>query len=111
MNNEDPKFPSLLQKFTMSLASKLCNIKVSIDETRGTATLRGKKDGKIFSFSIAQQDETEVPKINDSNKIIRKSDHKDEVKRLYKLGIKQTEIARQLNISQSLVSRLLKDNR
>lgn len=113
MNNEGfPERPSLLQKFTMYLASELCNTQVSIDEIKGTAVIRGKKDGKFFSFSIEQQDDVEnIPPINsDSNKLIRKSDHKDEIKRLYKMGMKQIEIARRLNISQSLVSRLLKDN-
>lgn len=106
-NEEIQRHISLLQKFTMSLAGELSNTQVTIDEINGNAMVRGKKEGKVFSFFIEQQDEEEsIANVN--NKCVRKSDNKNEVKRLYALGIKQTEIARRLHISQSLVSRLLK---
>lgn len=109
VNEEIQRHISLLQKFTMYLAGELSNTQVTIDEIKGNAMVRGQKEGKIFSFFIEQRDEEESTSSVD-NKFVRKSDYKDEVKRLYTLGIKQTEIARRLHISQSLVSRLLKDN-
>lgn len=66
------------------------------------------KEGKIFSFSIEQQDFTDSATNIDDN-FVCKSDRKKEIKRLYQSGLKQIEIARKLNISQSLVSKLLND--
>lgn len=98
----------LLKKIVLELASKLQNNKIHIDELQGTATVQGMKGGKIFSFSIEQRDFTEsATNINDN--FVCKSDRKKEIKRLYQSGLKQTEIARKLNISQSLVSKLLND--
>ena len=108
-NGEIRRHISLLQKFTMYLAGELSNTQVSIDEIKGTAMIKGTREGKIFSFSIEQRDE-ENSSVTANNRFVRKSDYKDEINRLYALGIKQTEIAKKLHISQSLVSRLLKDN-
>lgn len=109
MSDKNTMQCNLLQKFTIYLASELHNTQVSIDEAKGTAMIRGTKDGKFFSFIIEQQDKEDTY-INPNKKFTRKSDYKDEIKRLYKIGMKQIEIARRLNISQSLVSRLLKNN-
>lgn len=99
----------LLKKFVLELAAKLQNNKIHIDEFQGTATVQGIKGGKIFSFFIEQRDFTDISTTNTEDKFTRKSDHKKEIKRLYQIGLKQTEIARKLNISQSLVSKLLND--
>lgn len=100
----------LLKNFVMDLASKLQNIKIQIDEVKGVATVQGIKGGKIFTFSIEQRDFSEsTAEDNDGGRPLRKSDYKKEVKRLYKIGFKQIEIARRLNISQSTVSNLLNE--
>lgn len=99
----------LLKKFVLELSSQLQNNKIHIDEIKGVATVQGTKDEKNFSFSIEQRDlkENDMPKASD--KFARKSDYKEEIKRLYQSGLKQTEIAHKLNMSQSSVSKLLND--
>lgn len=99
----------LLKKFVLELATKLQNNKIHIDELQGTATIQGIAEGKIFSFTIEQRDFTDNSATSIDNKSIRKSDRKKEIKQLYQSGLKQTEIARKLNMSQSLVSKLLND--
>lgn len=99
----------LLKKFVLELANKLQNNKIHIDELNGTATIQGMKEGKIFSFFIEQRDLMDSRAMSIDDKSFRKTDRKKEVKRLYQSGLKQTEIARKLNISQSLVSKLLND--
>lgn len=99
----------LLKKFVLELATKLQNNKIHIDELQGTAMIQGTAEGKVFSFTIEQRDFTDDSATSIDNKSIRKSDHKKEIKRLYQSGLKQTEIARKLNMSQSLVSKLLND--
>lgn len=99
----------LLKKFVFELASKLQNNKIHIDELNGTATIQGITEGKIFSFSIEQRDFTNNNAPLKDDKVVRKSDRKKEIKHLYQSGMKQTEIARKLNMSQSLVSKLLND--
>lgn len=99
----------LLKKFVFELAAQLQNNKIHIDELKGTANIQGIIEGKIFAFSIEQRDlaNNNVPLKDD--KVVRKSDRKKEIKYLYQSGMKQTEIARKLNMSQSLVSKLLND--
>ena len=99
----------LLKKFVLELSSQLQNNKIHIDEIKGVATVQGTKGGKIFSFSIEQKElaRSDVSKMSD--KFARKSDYKEEIKRLYQSGLKQTEIAHKLNMSQSSVSKLLND--
>lgn len=99
----------LLKNFVLELASKLQNNKIHIDELQGTATVQGMKEGKIFSFFIEQRDCTDSSSTSVADKFVHKSDRKKEIKRLYKSGLKQTEIARKLSISQSLVSKLLNE--
>ena len=95
-----------LKYFSMELANQLLDTKTTIDEVKGIATVSGKKDGKYLSFVIEQRDYVEIqPESADNFK--RKSDYKEEVKRLYKNGFKQKEISSRLNMSQSFVSRLL----
>lgn len=98
----------LLKKFVFELASKLQNNEIHIDELNGRASIQGVTEGKIFSFSIEQRDFTDSA-TNIDDKIVCKSERKKEIKRLYQSGFKQNEIARKLNISQSLVSKLLND--
>ena len=98
-----------LKNFAMDLASKLQSVKIQIDEVKGVATVQGTKGGKSFSFSIEQQDCSEINTEDNDGRPVRKSDYKKEIKRLYKLGFKQIEIARRLNISQSTVSNLLNE--
>ena len=95
-----------LRYFTMELANQLIDTKTSIDEVKGIATISGKRDGKYLSFVIEQRDYNEI-RIDTSDKFKRKSDYKEEIKRLHKIGLKQKEIALRLNMSQSFVSRLL----
>lgn len=98
-----------LYKLTMELSDKLSNIKTTMDEVRGVATVYGKMEGKYLSIVIEQRDEDVVPEITPV-KVIRKSNYKEEVKRLHAAGFKQKEIAVRLNMSQPLVSKLLNDN-
>ena len=100
---------SLLRHFALELANHLNITKIAIDDVKGIATVNGKRDGKYLSFTIEQRDCDEA-QLDITEKFKRKSDYKNEVKRLYKSGLKQTEIAARLNISQSFVSRLLNSN-
>ena len=95
-----------LKYFTMELANQLIDTKTTIDEIKGIATISGKKDGKYLSFIIEQRDYDEI-QLESVDKFKRKSDYKEEIKRLHKNGFKQKEIAARLNMSQSFVSRLL----
>ena len=107
MNNEyvEEKVEPL-KYFSMELANQLLDTKTTIDEVKGIATISGKKDGKYLSFVIEQRDYDEI-QLESADSFKRKSDYKEEVKRLYKNGFKQKEIASRLNMSQSFVSRLL----
>lgn len=107
MDNESPSERTIpLKYFTMKLANQLIDTKTSIDEVKGIATISGKRDGKYLSFVIEQRDYDEL-QLDVSGKSKRKSDYKEEIKRLHKIGLKQKEIALRLNMSQSFVSRLL----
>ena len=107
MNNEyvEEKVEPL-KYFSMELATQLLDTKTTIDEVKGIATISGKKDGKYLSFMIEQRDYDEI-QLESADNFKRKSDYKEEIKRLYKNGFKQKEIASRLNMSQSFVSRLL----
>lgn len=108
MNNEKNQIHStLLQKFAMGLVGELTNAQISINDVKGVATVIGTKEGKIFSVVIEQQEENSLD--NSDVKVARKSDYREEIKKLYRTGMKQIEIARRLGISQSLVSKLLND--
>ncbi|MBQ3443232.1 MAG: hypothetical protein IJG33_08305 [Selenomonadaceae bacterium] len=107
MDNEYPtERPIPLKYFTTELANQLIDTKTSIDEVKGIATISGKRDGKYLSFVIEQRDHDEI-QLDASDTFKRKSDYKEEIKRLHKMGLKQKEIALRLNMSQSFVSRLL----
>ena len=107
MDNESPSERTIpLKYFTMKLANQLIDTKTSIDESKGIATISGKRDGKYLSFVIEQRDYDEL-QLDSSDTFKRKSDYKEEIKRLHKIGFKQKEIALRLNMSQSFVSRLL----
>ena len=92
-----------LYKLATELSDKLSDIKTTMDEAKGVATIFGKMDGKYLSIVIEQRDVESV-------KVIRKSDYKEEVKKLHAAGFKQREIADRLNMSQPLVSKLLNSN-
>ena len=49
-----------LKYFSMELANQLLDTKTTIDETKGIATISGKKDGKYLSFVIEQRDYDEI---------------------------------------------------
>ncbi len=107
MDNEFPSERIIpLKYFTIELANQLIDTKTSIDEVKGIATISGKRDGKYLSFVIEQRDYDEI-QLDTSDTFKRKSDYKEEIKRLHKIGLKQKEIALRLNMSQSFVSRLL----
>lgn len=98
-----------LNQFVLDLSSKLSDVKTTTDESKGMATVSGRKGGKQFSFIIEQSDLGETRTASVYKSLERKSDYKDEVKRLRRQGLKQNEIALRLGISQSLVSKLLND--
>ena len=107
MDNESPSERTIpLKYFTVELANQLINTKTSIDEGKGIATISGKRDEKYLSFVIEQRDYDEI-QFESADNFKRKSGYKEEVKRLYKNGLKQKEIASRLHMSQSFVSRLL----
>lgn len=105
-NDHHPEVVIPLNYFTAELAKQLLDTKITIDEVKGIATISGKKDGKYLSIIIEQRDYDEIS-LESKDKFKRKSDYKEEVKRLHKNGFKQKEIASRLNMSQSFVSRLL----
>lgn len=96
-----------LQRFTKILTDRLTETRMTVDEVKGIATVSGKLDGKQFSFFIEQRDCDEMLCTDNGNGYLRKSDRREEVKRLYGNGLTQKEIAFRLNMSQSLVSKLL----
>ena len=98
-----------LYKLTVELSDRMSDIKTTIDEVKGVATISGRLEGKYLSVVMEQRDEDVLSDV-DEGKLIRKSSYKEEIKKLYKEGFKQQEIARRLNMSQSLVSRLLNNN-
>lgn len=106
-NKPAPKKGAFLQKLLLSVVDQLDDVKTSTDESRGVATVSGKKDGKHFSVTFEESDLGQTRTFTQYYDLPRKSDYKDEVKRLYKKGLKQKEIAIRLGISQSLVSKLL----
>ena len=106
-NKPVPKKGALLQNLLLSVVDQLDDVKTSTDESRGVATVSGKKDGKRFSVTIEESDLGQTKTFTQYCDLPRKSDYKDEVKRLYKNGLKQKDIALRLGISQSLVSKLL----
>ena len=79
------------------------DMKTTTDESLGRATITGKKDGLKLSLTIDRIDLEEV-----KDNFLKKSDYKDEVICLRQQGLKQQDIADRLGISQSLVSKLLK---
>jgi len=85
------------------------DVQTSTDETRGFATISGKKDGMRLSLTIDKSELGETRTQSAYTDLPRKSDCKDEVHRLRRQGLKQREIALRLGISQSLVSKLLND--
>ncbi len=101
---------SPLRQFTMELSDKLSNIKVNIDEMKGVATVLGKIEGKYLSIVIEEKDFDDIESKVEPVKVVRKSSYKEEVKRLHEAGFKQREIAFRLNMSQTLVSKLLNSN-
>lgn len=95
-----------LCKLVIELSNKMSNIKTTMDEVKGVATISGKMEGKYLSIIIEQKDDDILSDIDDG-KLIRKSSYKEEIVKLHKEGFKQNEIARRLNMSQSSVSRIL----
>ena len=97
------------QSIFSTLREQLEDVKTSTDERLRTATISGKKDGKLYSVTINETDLGKIGTFTEYVELSRKSDYKDEVKRLYKVDrLKQREIAQRLGISQSLVSQLLR---
>ncbi|CAJ1317315.1 helix-turn-helix domain-containing protein [Paenibacillus nuruki] len=92
--------------FVADISKQLTDVKTTVDEKKGLATVTGKKDGKILSMSIEQSEIGETRTMSTYSDLEKKSDYKDEVKNLRKKGIKQKDIALRLGISQSLVSKL-----
>lgn len=82
----------------------------SYDEKKQVVTLSGKQNGFHVTLTAERGlgetiTQTRYPDFE------KKSDYKEEVIRLYnELGLKQKDIAVRLNISQSTVSKLLREN-
>lgn len=85
----------------------LQNLKTSTDETKGIAVISGEKDGQIYSLTIQSNPYGVTQLATEYYKPSQKADLMPEVKRLYKDGYKQKEIATMLGISQSTVSNLI----
>lgn len=83
---------------------------LSYNEKNQTVTISGVQNGYHVTLTAEKSmgettTETRYPILN------RKSDYKEEVLRLYHdKGLKQKEIASRLNISQSLVSKLIRQS-
>lgn len=81
------------------------------DEKKQTITMSGQQNGYHVTLTAEKglgetTTQTRYPIFD------KKSDYKGEVLRLYNdLGLKQKDIAARLNISQSLVSKLIRDDR
>lgn len=101
-----PKKDMPLHGFVSELSRQLSDVKTTTDESRGIATVSGKKGGKHLSFVIEQSDLGETRTLSAYDELDKKSGYKDEVKRLRKQGLKQKDVALRLGISQSLVSKL-----
>lgn len=101
------KKKSPLHQMLANLSEQLEDVRTSTDESRGYATICGKKGGKHVSVTIEETEIGKASTFSEYDDFQRKSDYRDEVKRLYKQGLKQREIALRLGISQSLVSKLL----
>ena len=99
---------SVLRRTVDDVASQMKNVKTTTDERRGVATVSGERDGQRLSFTIRQSPLGEIREASVYDDLPRKSDYKDEVKRLYRERYTQQEIATMLGISQSLVSKLLR---
>lgn len=55
-NKPAPKKGAFLQKLLLSVVDQLDDVKTSTDESRGVATVSGKKDGKHFSVTFEESD-------------------------------------------------------
>ena len=77
-----------MNNLAMELISQLTEVKATVDASNGIATISGKRDGKNLSFAIEQRDYEEI-KLASSDESRRKSDCKEEVKRLHKNRLKQ----------------------
>ena len=86
---------------------ELNDIKTTTDEAKGIATISGARDGLNYSLVIEKSKHGQTLTASMYEQLPRKSDYKDEVKRLFQQGLKQKQIALRLGMSQSLVSRLL----
>lgn len=107
--NEITSNQSYFDNFVNQNFSQLTDGKLTIDKSKGTAIFSGTKDGQLYTISIEESELGQSKTETIYQELPRKSDYKDEVKRLRKQGLKQIEIALRLGISQSLVSKLSKE--
>lgn len=80
---------------------------ITVNYPQKTVSIVGESDGARISTDISVFSNGDY--VNTSSKFSkkqRKSDYADEVFRLREMGFKQTEIAKKLGISQSMVSKL-----
>lgn len=82
---------------------------LSYDKKKNIATVSGKRDGYNYTV-IAEKSMGETLIQTRYPELERKSDYKDEVKLLYSKGLRQKDIAMRLGISQSLVSKLVRED-
>ena len=107
--NEIAKKKSYLDDFVYQNFNQLSDGKLILDKNKGTAVFSGKKNGNIYTVSIEESEYGRAKTETIYEDLARKSDYKDEVKRLSKQGFRQKDIALRLGISQSLVSKLSKE--
>ncbi|MFB2517509.1 helix-turn-helix domain-containing protein [Lysinibacillus sp. OTC-L20] len=109
MTNEITQKGNFLKIFADDTYSQLTDAKLTIDNSKGIATLSGKKDGHFYSVTIEQSELGQSKTETIYKELGNKYEYKEEVQRLRKQGLKQKDIALRLGISQSSVSNLLKD--
>jgi DNA-binding NarL/FixJ family response regulator len=105
-NSTDKMIETLHQIVNLS---KLTDKTLVYDEKKRKITVQGKNDHSIITTTIEQTEHGCISNVSDYKKVNKKSDYKNDIKDLYVRGYKQVEIAQKLGISQSLVSKLLKE--
>lgn len=108
-NNLTPYGNEPLQYLVGKIVNDLEEPVYTINTAKKTAIVTGKKGGKNICAKLEASDLGKTASISEYDQLPRKSDYAAEVKRLYRQGLKQKEIALRLGISQSLVSKLLND--
>lgn len=103
-----PKKKNNMLELISEISTNLENVKTTTDERRGVARISGSKGNSLFSCLIEESELGTTQTLSEYKMLDKKSDYEEEVKRLRSTGLKQTDIALRLGISQALVSKLSK---